>query len=698
MHIHPAFSSTRKKTLPFLFASFLWLLSPLLSLATPSSPLPIHKGQSYLQHSLLQIKLHPKRHRFDAVATLDIELKHPLSQLTIYLHQMIELDTITLFSGGNWRKLPFQRSLETVTLFPPSTHRSHRKKTYFQRGKLLIRLQYHLTFFSQKNELFRQILCQIEPKESYFLYGWYPSLRPFADTIRGQLLAGERFSYRLELEVPQNQFALSSGILIAQNQLPNKRKLFVYTNSPVKEAALFFLSATFIRQRYRTSSGRIVEFYLKHKKSLKELARIGELVSKVERFYDNLFGSPIAKNKRKRPSWRLISFSGSGARGYAYTLILEEGRDYLSNELEGYEDLFTGRQILLHEMAHTWWGNALTNVGKGSAWLNEGLANYSSLRAIGKINGPRAEWKAIHRHIKAYLKTKSMENLIDLGGLSQIVHRIAYSRGTLVFYELERTIGRSNLDRGLRHFFQQHRSQFPTIQQFQQALEKISGRSLKAFFQDWIATPNLPYFRLKGWSCLSKQTSSPLQLLLKVENLGPIGGHLQLRLLFSEKSHEDIWLSLPAHRLKTFRLPLKRCPQNVLFDPHHITIHGLRWKSLLHRANEFRRTGKFRKAYALLKKLLTLMPHNGHALYSMGLLLQAQSHPKRALLHFQKALQHSSSFDAPLWLKSWSLFRIALLYRQLGQKKQAILILKNLLRHHPNYYHLHERIRDLLER
>ncbi len=705
----------------------------------------------------LHVQLFPTKHLMETTA--EIALCWPTHQraVTLSFSQMAVVLAISAQAPvGAWSPLPYNRELESITLLRSS--RSPPSSAHAQ-----IRIRYQITFYSQKNHLFRQIFCQIDPGDTYFLYGWYPSLSAFADPIRGELLAGDRFPYTLTIDAPKEEHPLSTGQLLKQRPLPNGRVRWRYGASPIKEAALMLVAGNYqvVRERLRGLSVRglpwfqadrllakrqerqipntLVSFYLRPEEPRTKLQEIAQLIAKGSAYYEALWGEPWdrfvgtpsathskttvtppsathsipptdppstthSKTTVNPPSathsktgrwrrWRVITFGGSGARGYPMTLLLERRLHFLDGSLDRPMDaLFTRRQVLLHEIAHTWWGNAVTGIQAGSTWVNEGLANYASLKALGFLYGKPTMYAALRRHLHSFLQSKWPSDLMGPGGMDQMIQRTAYTKGTLVFFSLEWMLGEKVFLEGLRLFFQRYRGGFATAKDLRRVLERHSGRSLRAFFQAAVQGDGLPWVRLLRWKASGKPPN--IRISLVVENLGDATGWLPV--LFQGRSQRTLrGLTIPTGR-HTLRLPLPFQPRKVRLDPHQVALQGIRPAFLLERANHARKAQQWAIAEQHFQTLLRHFPKHGHAHYSYALLLSSRHRTQEALRHHQLAARLSPSPHTPSWIAPWARFRIAQLTAQQGHPDRARHLLLKLQRQRRDPYHLQEEIHQLL--
>lgn len=635
------------------------------------------------------VSLWPAQHRIDVMATLHLQGKKIPASLRLYVPQLIQLKKMVIRHTNIWKPLQFQRQLESATVHIDPKNQE----------RLQIRLEYSIEFDSSKNYLFRGIFCQIKPGDSYFLYGWYPSLRPFADPLSGQLLRGHRWNYELVLEVPASEQAVAAGPLLKTWNVNKQRKRYLFGKAPMKEAAIFFSSGEYKVYRKSFAKQANILLYLHKFDSRTHLNPLARMIIKAQQYYEGLWGDARGVGVQAKTDtvvWRLVSFGGSGARGYPFTLLLDRREDFFGGSLAADIDrLFTKRHVLLHEMAHTWWGNAVTGVGEGSIWINEGLANYASIRALGALFGKEAENNAIQRHIQYFLDSSGSGRLLEPGGLAQMAQRTAYTKGALVFFELEHLLSREVVDRGLRLFFQSNYGGYVEIKHLRQALEKAAGRSLSQFFRDWVHGRGLPHMELS--QSHKKQVSRHKYTLeISIENNGNIAGAAHVR-VWDQRKKYDLWIEVEAGKTRKYEWIHQHRIKRVQFNPDGIMLHGFRWPSMLQRANTLRRDKKWEQAHRLFQRLEQAFPDHGQALYSWGLLQEAQKDHKAAMKLYRRASRCKPSPRTPEWVPLWAQFRwAALLYaknkKTKAKRTNAIRTMRILLGSRINPYGLHEKI------
>ena len=157
------------------------------------------------------------------------------------------------------------------------------------------------------------------------------------------------------------------------------------------------------------------------------------------------------------------------------------------------------RGIIAHELAHQWWGDALTPQSYIDIWLNEGFATY--------FDALFREYKygreAYDNQMEA-LKT----NMNKDGSLAYPVYdppeqylfgNAVYNKGAWVLHMLRHETGDALFKKICQTYFETYKYLNVTSADFIRLTEDISGRSFDAFFDQWLNYGGLPTL-IARWS------------------------------------------------------------------------------------------------------------------------------------------------------------------------------------------------------
>ena len=148
--------------------------------------------------------------------------------------------------------------------------------------------------------------------------------------------------------------------------------------------------------------------------------------------------------------------------------------------------------FLAHELAHQWWGQAVSGANYRERWLSEGFAQYAAALWVRESRGEVAFRKVLERFSRWALRYED-EGPIHLGyrvghieGDAQAFRSVIYDKAAYVLHMLDGVVGDEAFSRGLRAYQDAHRYAKAGADDLREALEAASGRDLRAYFSEWI--------------------------------------------------------------------------------------------------------------------------------------------------------------------------------------------------------------------
>ncbi len=148
--------------------------------------------------------------------------------------------------------------------------------------------------------------------------------------------------------------------------------------------------------------------------------------------------------------------------------------------------------LLVHELAHQWFGDSVAVARWRDIWLNEGFATFMEAAYAERHGGPSAQqWLR-----DTYGRSRDLFGFweIDLTdpGRDRIFSSAVYNRGGMALQALRRVVGDGDFWRILRTWATQRRDGLGTVPAFRQLAEQVSDRSLDRFFRAWLQAPRPP--------------------------------------------------------------------------------------------------------------------------------------------------------------------------------------------------------------
>jgi aminopeptidase N len=156
-----------------------------------------------------------------------------------------------------------------------------------------------------------------------------------------------------------------------------------------------------------------------------------------------------------------------------------------------FNDPVDGDLVVVHELAHQWFGDSLAIEEWDDIWLNEGFASY-------------AEWLWLER--EGLITAQEIFDLeysrpaddpfwsLEIGdpGPANLFDIAVYSRGAMTLHQLRLTIGDEDFFRLVRRWAQANEGGNVSTDDFIALAERVSGEQLDDLFKAWLYTPAKP--------------------------------------------------------------------------------------------------------------------------------------------------------------------------------------------------------------
>jgi len=375
---------------------------------------------------------------------------------------------------------------------------------------------------------------------------WWPCKDVITDKADAEII----------ITVPEKLTAVSNGLLVNVSDTENGSKTFHWKTS--YPTATYLVSLAIGKydkwtDTYTSMDGNIqmpVEYYTYP--NLTEKARYDwKNTVDMLKFFSGYIGEyPFINEKYGMATFGWVggAMEHQTISSMGYTLVTGNGK---------YED------IVVHELVHQWFGDAVTPASWKDIWLNEGFASYGEALWVEHTNGKDA--------LKNFMKKSDysffMGTVYDPEGY--IFGPTVYKKGSWCLHMLRGVTGDSLFRQIIRTYYEEFKYKNADTYQFQKICEDITGNDLNYFFNQWIFTgagrPEYSY----SWKYEKDDASTDLykvSLLLKQNQDDMEVYSMPLKILFKTNAGEEEITVFNDSRSQQINHSVKGIPLDVIID------------------------------------------------------------------------------------------------------------------------------------
>jgi len=167
--------------------------------------------------------------------------------------------------------------------------------------------------------------------------------------------------------------------------------------------------------------------------------------------------------------------------------------------------------LIVHEVAHQWFGNSVTESDWHHIWLSEGFATYLTSVYLEKMYGRERlteEMKSDRdRVIRFYLRSPRPVIDTTITNLMRLLSANSYQKGAWVLHMLRHELGDEIFWNGMRSFYERFRNKNALTSDFEKVMDEVSGKDLSGFFHQWLYVAGQPDLKITNSSSKRKENS-----------------------------------------------------------------------------------------------------------------------------------------------------------------------------------------------
>jgi aminopeptidase N len=383
---------------------------------------------------------------------------------------------------------------------------------------------------------------------------WLPVLDHPSDKATSEFL----------VTAPAHYQVVSNGLLAEETDLGDGRRLTHWRQSVPIAPWLYVLGVARFSVEHRPAwRGLPIETWVYPQDRDAGFRAFAEPTVAALEFFSGLVG-PYSYE-------RLANVQANGLRGgmEAATAILY-GDDSVSGPARRWD------RVIVHEIAHHWFGNAVTESDWDDVWLSEGFATYFTHLFVEHAEGRDAFVAGLKRDRDAIREFDEKnpgyrivhDNLADMTKVT--TGPGTYLKGAWVLHMLRGVVGDDAFRAGIREYYRLFRDANASTADFRRVMEEASGQPLAWFFEEWLYRGGLP--RVAGrwrWDAAGKALRLELE---QRQPGGPFRMPVEVAIGVVDESEPRIERIELGERRQVLAIPLDREPVSVILDPRTFVL------------------------------------------------------------------------------------------------------------------------------
>lgn len=295
-------------------------------------------------------------------------------------------------------------------------------------------------------------------------------------------------SVRIDVTVPKPYFVASNGLLELQEEVDEARHRFVWiTRYPIHNYNINVTMGIFeeVSTTYITENGEEmpVVFYVLEQHAhegpqllemtLEKLYQVREYFGEYA-FTSEKFG--LVHTPYLGMEHQTINAYGNN---FEYTVIDDRPYDWL----------------LLHELGHEWWGNAVTVRDWADFWIHEGITTFTDALFLWDFYSPSVYYDKIREYAGFIRNHQPIIPGEDVTS-AEVYNHDVYYKGAWFMHTLKHVLGRKVFLKAMRSFAVSNRYGFTSTSALRAYLQEYTEINLEPLFQLYLYETGLPRFVL----------------------------------------------------------------------------------------------------------------------------------------------------------------------------------------------------------
>jgi aminopeptidase N len=371
----------------------------------------------------------------------------------------------------------------------------------------------------------------------------------------------EKATCEFKITSPSHYQVVSNGVLVEETNLEGTKKFTHWKQSVPISSWLYVLG--------------VAEFAVKY---------VGEFKGKSIQTWVYPQNRKAGFDDFAEPTKHTLSFFSEYVGPFAYEKLANIQSTSVGGGMEAAsavfysEDSITGKDtpyinmVIIHEIAHHWFGNSVTESTWDDVWLSEGFATYFTMLFREHANGREYfvdELQKAKERVFNFYKKNPGYKIIDERSpeTDNVTSDATYQKGAWILHMLRNLIGDHDFKKGIQSYYNRYMNSTATTSDYRFEMEQASGKNLKSFFEQWLYQGGNP--ELRGTWRYDKKKKSVIVNLRQVQNQKyQFKVPLEIGVYKGDQVLPEVKIFRLNQRQEEFTISVDEQPKKVVLDPN----------------------------------------------------------------------------------------------------------------------------------
>lgn len=253
----------------------------------------------------------------------------------------------------------------------------------------------------------------------------------------------------------------------------------------------------------------------------------------------------------------------------------------MSTLIAGGENLGSLIGTTAHELAHSWFQFLLATNEMKYAWMDEGFTSYISNACVNEILNQNKELPNERAYTNYFYLVRSDKqepiSTISDHYESNFSYGIsAYNKGSIFLSQLGYIIGKDNLDKTIKKYYDDFKFTHPVPNDIKRTAEKVSGLKLEWYLNYWVYTTKVIDYAvasIEGEKISLERRGSmpmPIDLLVTYEDGSTEEFNIPIRMMYGYKPTSATVLDSWSWTNPKYTVTTSKKIKSVQIDPKNL--------------------------------------------------------------------------------------------------------------------------------